>query len=146
VFFWLEHLVLLFPISLLFPAAIRATLRAKRDRTPWISDEGLLLLCWFLVIGVGISFSNIQDYYLMIAWAPIAVWVAWAATRNAISFKWPALIIALLGALGLTLFGHGRILAVVLVTSAALASTVAADLLQKTGWRVRVPYLHALLR
>lgn len=53
---------------------------------------------------------------------------------------------ALLGALGLTLFGHGRILAVVVVTSAALASTVAADLLQKTGWRVRVPYLHTLLR
>ena len=53
---------------------------------------------------------------------------------------------ALLGALGLTLFGHGRILAVVLVTSAALASTVAADLLQKTGWRVRAPYLRALLR
>jgi UDP-GlcNAc:undecaprenyl-phosphate GlcNAc-1-phosphate transferase len=53
---------------------------------------------------------------------------------------------ALLGALGLTLFGHGRILAVVLVTSAALASTVAADLLQKTGWRVRVPYVQRLLR
>jgi len=53
---------------------------------------------------------------------------------------------ALLGALGLTLFGHGRILAVVLVTSAVLASTVAADLLQKTGWRVRVPYLRTLLR
>jgi UDP-GlcNAc:undecaprenyl-phosphate GlcNAc-1-phosphate transferase len=52
---------------------------------------------------------------------------------------------ALLGAIGLTLFGHGRILAVVLATSAALASTVAADLLQKTGWRVRVPYLRALL-
>lgn len=52
---------------------------------------------------------------------------------------------AMLGALGLTLFGHGRILAVVLVTSAALVSTVAADMLQKTGWRVRVPYLRALL-
>ncbi|HEV2035410.1 MAG TPA: MraY family glycosyltransferase [Candidatus Dormibacteraeota bacterium] len=52
---------------------------------------------------------------------------------------------ALLGALGLTLFGHGRILAVVLVTCMALASTVAADLLQRTGWRVRVPYLRALL-
>jgi UDP-GlcNAc:undecaprenyl-phosphate GlcNAc-1-phosphate transferase len=52
---------------------------------------------------------------------------------------------ALLGALGLTLFGHGRILAVVLVTSAALASTVAADLLLKAGWRVRVPYLRTLL-
>jgi len=53
---------------------------------------------------------------------------------------------ALLGAIGLTLFGHGRILAVVLATSAALASTVAADLLQKAGWRVRVPYLRTLLR
>jgi UDP-GlcNAc:undecaprenyl-phosphate GlcNAc-1-phosphate transferase len=52
---------------------------------------------------------------------------------------------AMLGALGLTLFGHGRILAVVVATSAALASTVAADLLQKTGWRVRVPYLRRLL-
>jgi UDP-GlcNAc:undecaprenyl-phosphate GlcNAc-1-phosphate transferase len=52
---------------------------------------------------------------------------------------------ALLGALGLTLFGHGRILAVVLVTAAALASTVAADLLQRTGWRIRAPYLRALL-
>jgi UDP-GlcNAc:undecaprenyl-phosphate GlcNAc-1-phosphate transferase len=53
---------------------------------------------------------------------------------------------AMLGALGLTLFGHGRILAVVVATSVVLASTVAADLLQKTGWRVRVPYLRALLR
>ncbi|MDQ6720310.1 MAG: undecaprenyl/decaprenyl-phosphate alpha-N-acetylglucosaminyl 1-phosphate transferase [Candidatus Dormibacteraeota bacterium] len=52
---------------------------------------------------------------------------------------------ALLGALGLTIFGHGRVLAVVLVTSVALASTVAADLLQKAGWRVRVPYLRTLL-
>jgi hypothetical protein len=52
---------------------------------------------------------------------------------------------ALLGAVGLTLFGHGRILAVVVATSLALASTVAADLLQKTGWRVRVPYVRALL-
>jgi UDP-GlcNAc:undecaprenyl-phosphate GlcNAc-1-phosphate transferase len=53
---------------------------------------------------------------------------------------------ALLGALGLTLFGHGRVLAVALVVSAALASTVAADLLQKTGWRVRAPYMRTLLR
>ncbi len=52
---------------------------------------------------------------------------------------------ALLGAIGLTLFGHGRIFAVALITSLALASTVAADLLQRTGWRVRVPYLRALL-
>jgi UDP-GlcNAc:undecaprenyl-phosphate GlcNAc-1-phosphate transferase len=53
---------------------------------------------------------------------------------------------ALLGAIGLTLFGHGRILAVVLATAVALASTVAADLLQKSGWRVRIPYVRTLLR
>jgi UDP-GlcNAc:undecaprenyl-phosphate/decaprenyl-phosphate GlcNAc-1-phosphate transferase len=53
---------------------------------------------------------------------------------------------ALLGGLGLTLFGHGRILAVVLVTAAVLTSTVVADLLQKTGWRVPVPYIRTLLR
>jgi UDP-GlcNAc:undecaprenyl-phosphate/decaprenyl-phosphate GlcNAc-1-phosphate transferase len=52
---------------------------------------------------------------------------------------------ALLGAIGLTLFGHGRILAVALVTSLALASTVAADLLQRTGWRIQVPGLASLL-
>jgi UDP-GlcNAc:undecaprenyl-phosphate GlcNAc-1-phosphate transferase len=52
---------------------------------------------------------------------------------------------ALLGAVGLTLFGHGRILAVVIVATAALASTVAADMLQHAGWRIRVPFLRRLL-
>ncbi len=52
---------------------------------------------------------------------------------------------ALLGALGLTVFGHGRILAVVVVTSVALASTVAADLLQRSGFRVPAPFLRRLL-
>ena len=52
---------------------------------------------------------------------------------------------ALLGAVGLTLFGHGRILAVVIVVTAALASTVAADMLQHTGWRIRAPFLRRML-
>jgi UDP-GlcNAc:undecaprenyl-phosphate GlcNAc-1-phosphate transferase len=52
---------------------------------------------------------------------------------------------ALLGALGLTLFGHGRILAVALVATAVLTSTVAADLLQHAGWRVPAPWLRRLL-
>src|SRR5256885_9132997 len=52
---------------------------------------------------------------------------------------------ALLGALGLTLFGHGRILAVVLVGAAVLTSTVVADLLLHTGWKVPAPWLHRLL-
>src|SRR5207245_11668541 len=52
---------------------------------------------------------------------------------------------ALLGALGLTLFGHGRVLAVALVITAALTSTVAADLLQHAGWRLPARWLRRLL-
>ncbi len=52
---------------------------------------------------------------------------------------------ALLGALGLTLFGHGRILAVVVVATAVLTSTVAADLLQHARLRVPAPWLRRLL-
>lgn len=99
--FWLEHLVLFFPVSLLFPAAVRAALQRRKERQPWISDEGFLLLVWFLVVALGISFANIQDYYLMIAWAPVATWIAWAIQRKAISFKWPAVVLSLLGASGL---------------------------------------------
>jgi UDP-GlcNAc:undecaprenyl-phosphate GlcNAc-1-phosphate transferase len=51
----------------------------------------------------------------------------------------------LLGAVGLTIFGHRRIVAVVLVTWLVLLSTVAADRLQKSGWRLNVPYLRRLL-
>ena len=52
---------------------------------------------------------------------------------------------ALLGSLGLTLFGHGRILAVVLAVVAALVSTVVADLLMQSRWRVEAPWLRRLL-
>jgi UDP-GlcNAc:undecaprenyl-phosphate GlcNAc-1-phosphate transferase len=52
---------------------------------------------------------------------------------------------ALLGALGLTLFGHGRILAVVVATCVALTSTVAADLLVHAGWRIPAPFMGRLL-
>jgi hypothetical protein len=98
---WLEHLVLLFPISLLFPAAIRAAFKSRKVGRPWVSNDGFLLLCWFLVVAVGISFANIQDYYLMIVWAPVAVWIAWTVTRSGISFKWPAIVVSLLGISGL---------------------------------------------
>jgi UDP-GlcNAc:undecaprenyl-phosphate/decaprenyl-phosphate GlcNAc-1-phosphate transferase len=52
---------------------------------------------------------------------------------------------ALLGALGLTLFGHGRILAVVVATCLVLASTIVADLLQHAGWRIPGSFLRRLL-
>jgi 4-amino-4-deoxy-L-arabinose transferase-like glycosyltransferase len=99
--FWVEQLVLLLPISLLFPAAIATTVERRRVFRPWISDAGVLLLAWFVVVALGISFSNLQDYYLMIAWTPVAVWIAWVISRNAISFKWPAIVISLIGVCGI---------------------------------------------
>jgi 4-amino-4-deoxy-L-arabinose transferase-like glycosyltransferase len=99
--FWPEQLALIFPITLLVPAAVIVTRRRWKDFRPWVSDSGIILSAWFVVVALGISFSNIQDYYLMIAWAPVAVWIGWVVTRHAISFKWPAVAVALLGAAGI---------------------------------------------
>jgi UDP-GlcNAc:undecaprenyl-phosphate GlcNAc-1-phosphate transferase len=52
---------------------------------------------------------------------------------------------ALFGTAGLMLFGHRRILAAVVVAALVLASTVAADRLQKAGLRVPAPFLRRLL-
>ena len=52
---------------------------------------------------------------------------------------------ALLGTIGLMMFGHRRILAVVLVAALVIASTVAADWLQRTGTRIPAPFLRRLL-
>jgi UDP-GlcNAc:undecaprenyl-phosphate GlcNAc-1-phosphate transferase len=52
---------------------------------------------------------------------------------------------ALFGTVGLMFFGHRRILAVVVVAALVLASTVAADRLQKAGLRVPAPLLRRLL-
>jgi UDP-GlcNAc:undecaprenyl-phosphate/decaprenyl-phosphate GlcNAc-1-phosphate transferase len=52
---------------------------------------------------------------------------------------------ALFGTVGLMIFGHRRILGVVLVAVLVLASTVAADRLQKAGLRIPAPFLRRLL-
>jgi UDP-GlcNAc:undecaprenyl-phosphate GlcNAc-1-phosphate transferase len=51
----------------------------------------------------------------------------------------------LLGAVGLMVFGHKRIVAVVLVAWLVLVSTFLADRLQKSAWRLEHPYLRRLL-
>jgi hypothetical protein len=52
---------------------------------------------------------------------------------------------ALFGTVGLMFFGHRRILAVVVLAALVLASTVAADRLQKSGLRIPAPFLRRLL-
>ena len=101
--FWPEHLVLFFPVTLLFPAAIQAASGAHRDGQLPLKGGALLLLFWFLLNALGISFANVQDYYLMTAWPPVAVWMGWAITEHRISFKWPAILLSLLGIVGLAM-------------------------------------------
>jgi 4-amino-4-deoxy-L-arabinose transferase-like glycosyltransferase len=147
---WLEHLVLLFPISLLFPAAVRVALQSRKIGRPWVSNDGFLLLWWFLVIAVGISFANLQDYYLMIVWAPVAVWIAWTVTRNEISFKWPAIVVSLLGISGLLV---ASVLAVSGSSESADSSRSRSligdtilnvfQILPSTAWREIIPLLFA---
>ncbi|HXB04167.1 MAG TPA: MraY family glycosyltransferase [Candidatus Angelobacter sp.] len=52
---------------------------------------------------------------------------------------------AVLGTVGLMIFGHRRIIAAVVVAALVLASTAAADRLQKAGVRIPAPFLRRLL-
>ena len=51
----------------------------------------------------------------------------------------------LLGAVGLTLFGHKRLIGVVVVAWLVLVSTLAADQLQRSGWGIKAPIVRRLL-
>jgi 4-amino-4-deoxy-L-arabinose transferase-like glycosyltransferase len=99
--FWIQHLALFFPMTLLFPAALWSAYRVYKSEPRRMSVEALLLFFWFLANALGISFANVQDYYLIIAWPPVAVGVAWAISKKEISFKWPALLLVAFGSLGL---------------------------------------------
>ncbi len=52
---------------------------------------------------------------------------------------------ALLGSVGLMLFGHKRLVAMVVVCWLVLISTLAANWLERSGWRINSPYLGRLL-
>ena len=99
--FWLEHLALFFPMTLLLPAAFCSAFRVYKSERREMSAEALLLVSWFLTNALGISFANVQDYYLMLAWPPVAVGIAWAVSKREISFKGPALFLAAFGGFGL---------------------------------------------
>ena len=81
--FALEHLVFFLPWTLYLPAAWRA-------RTPRSEDAGVrliardLILAWFLVTACSLLFSSLQDYYLLTAWGPAALWLArpWAEQQR----------------------------------------------------------------
>ena len=69
-YFWLFHLLWLFPWSVYFPAAVEAGLTGSRTGP---SRVRLLALCWAGFILVFFTFSTTQEYYSMPCYPALAL-------------------------------------------------------------------------
>src|SRR5260221_9605003 len=101
--FWLEQLAVFFPWTLLIPGAAVVSLRVLRANRR-LSSGALLLLLLFFIYAIAISFANLQDYYLLICFPVIAIWLAWSLRQRvpAVFSAWfPGLFLILLGIGGL---------------------------------------------
>ncbi|HEX4200779.1 MAG TPA: hypothetical protein VHY59_04620, partial [Chthoniobacterales bacterium] len=97
--FWLEQLAVLFPWTLLIPGAAVVSFRALRVNRR-LSPGTLLLLLFFFLYAVSISFANLQDYYLLICFPVLAIWLAWSLRQRFSSLysAWiPGIFLLLLG-------------------------------------------------
>jgi len=103
--FWLEQLGVLFPWTLLIPGAAVTSFRVL-SVSKRISSGPLLLLLWFFIYAAAITFANLQDYYLLVCFPIIAIWLAWSLKQGLPVFfsSWvPGLLLVLLGATGIIL-------------------------------------------
>ena len=106
--FWLEQFAVLFPWTLLIPGAAITSFRILRFDSR-ISQNALLLLLWFGIYSVAITFANLQDYYLLICLPVIAIWLAWSLGQGIprlFSAWFPGLLLILLGAGGIIFSGQ----------------------------------------
>ena len=69
-YFWLFHLLWLFPWSVYFPAVVEARLSSRVDRA---GKTRLLALCWTGFILVFFTFSTTQEYYSMPCYPALAL-------------------------------------------------------------------------
>jgi 4-amino-4-deoxy-L-arabinose transferase-like glycosyltransferase len=103
--FWFEQLGVLFPWVLLVPGAAVTSFRVRRLNRK-ISQNALILLLWFFIYSVAITFANIQDYYLLICLPVIAIWLAWSLRQGlppSFSAWLPGTLLILLGLSGIIL-------------------------------------------
>jgi hypothetical protein len=101
--FWLEQLAVLFPWTLLIPGAAVVSFRVLRGSNR-LSSGALLLLLLFFVYAVSISFANLQDYYLLICFSVLAIWLAWSLRQS-----FPPVFSAWFPGIFLILFGVGGV-------------------------------------
>jgi 4-amino-4-deoxy-L-arabinose transferase-like glycosyltransferase len=76
--FWLFHLLWLFPWSVFFPAAARLDYKA-RSRA---GRTALMALCWALFLLVFFTFSTTQEYYSMPCYPALALLIGAALARG----------------------------------------------------------------
>ena len=90
-YFWLFHLLWLFPFSLYFPAAFKLSYRSP-DRA---SRARLMALCWAGFVLVFFTFSTTQEYYSMPAYPAMALLLgsAIAAKRPLLKYGTRALAV-----------------------------------------------------
>jgi hypothetical protein len=94
-----------FPGRFFLPAWICLRRPSQREEGPQQRGETYILWFWFLVNAVGITFSSLQDYYLLVSWPVLAFGCAdvFVSTRRIARcyYAIPGLILALIGVVGL---------------------------------------------
>jgi 4-amino-4-deoxy-L-arabinose transferase-like glycosyltransferase len=91
-YFWLFHLLWLFPWSVYLPATVRLSYR-KADRA---SRVRLLALCWAGFILIFFTFSTTQEYYSMPCYPALALLLGSAIASGAPVLRWGTRAIAAL--------------------------------------------------
>ena len=126
VVFWLEHLAFFLPWTFFIPAAL-CSRRAPAGGSPRRDVGSDLVACWFAVTTVSILFSTLQDYYLMTAWGPVALWLARAwAGRPGIRSPLPRWTM-LAPCLGVAAIGVAAVAAAAWLQTHAAAGSVFTD-------------------
>ncbi len=100
-YFWLFHLLWLFPWSVYFPAVFGLDYR-KPDRA---SRVRLLALCWAGFILVFFTFSTTQEYYSMPAYPALALLLGSAVASESRALRYGTIAIAVVASLAAAAIG-----------------------------------------
>jgi 4-amino-4-deoxy-L-arabinose transferase-like glycosyltransferase len=92
VWFWLFHLVWLFPWSVYFPAVAKLSFRPV-DRA---GKTRLLALCWTGFVLVFFTFSTTQEYYSMPCYPALALLLGSAMAAGGAYVKWGTRLLAVI--------------------------------------------------
>jgi 4-amino-4-deoxy-L-arabinose transferase-like glycosyltransferase len=103
-YFWLFHLLWLFPWSVYLPACVRRRSAADPAGTR-ASRTRLLILCWTGFILVFFTLSTTQEYYSMPCYPALALLLGWAMDRGHPWLRYGTRAIAAIAALAAMAIG-----------------------------------------